>query len=196
MSPSASAVATTNMYVSHDATPRSFELLWCQRRATLRADTARVVDPDLARRWAISSEILARHAGQPRSSDRGIAHGLGCPLWLLMKQWSARLPAARVRRPTRQFGSRSVRYAFVDYSEHAAGHFAPRGTDAQTIREALDAPTIHYRSRDFPDRLIAEKTSRSGPALRIVYVERLDARGLGAYVITVYPISTKRMGKG
>lgn len=89
-----------------------------------------------------------------------------------------------------------MRYAFVDYSERAAGHVAPRGTDAQTIRDALDDPTIHYRSRDFPDRLIAEKELASGSALRIVYVERLDSRGLGDYVITVYPISRKRMGKG
>ncbi len=89
-----------------------------------------------------------------------------------------------------------MRYSFIDYSPHAIERFAPHDIGGDTIRNAIENPTSRYRSRGFPDRLIAEKDVASGPAIRIVYVERLDSRGLGAYVITVYPISRKRMRKG
>ncbi|HEV2108241.1 MAG TPA: hypothetical protein VGR16_08265 [Thermomicrobiales bacterium] len=61
-----------------------------------------------------------------------------------------------------------MRYAFIDYAAHAAGRFAPRDVDEATIRDVVQEPSVRYRSRQFPDRLIAERELPSGPALRIV----------------------------
>lgn len=88
-----------------------------------------------------------------------------------------------------------MRYDYVEYDIHAVERMDQRMLADDLVQDVLEDPAYRYRGRRDPGRWIAEKVTTRGTALRVVYVERFDERGLGAVILTVYRVSTSRMGK-
>lgn len=85
-----------------------------------------------------------------------------------------------------------MRFMFVDYTMEALDDLVRRRIDPSQVWETLAAPDADYPSTNPPGRVVAERMGRT-LALRVVYVERQDARGMGAYVISVYRLDRRRM---
>lgn len=88
-----------------------------------------------------------------------------------------------------------MRYDYVEYDVHAVERMDERTISDDLVLLTLDQPAFRYRSRQRPGRWIAERVTPQGSALRVVYAERFDERGHGAIILTMYRISTTRMGK-
>ncbi len=88
-----------------------------------------------------------------------------------------------------------MRFVFVDYAPDALDDLAKRRIDPAQVWDTLAAPDALYLSTRPPGRLIAERMGQA-LALRVVYLERIDSRGSGAYVISVYRFDPRRMKGG